>query len=278
MRNLKINCHKGTYFTGLGDTVLLAWLAEGARGTDTNITLVADGQRRLMLECLGVGDLVTTDEKDSILPSDCYSLELADQCNKPRIDYVKQFFELDTVPKRPTPNIPEQFLSWAYHEKHNVSNELVLIFPETHWTPRRWPINHFVDLAWQLRANNIQNIIMLEKEKPEFANTPRRYWGYNLAQVMALMTVADVVVGNDSLPAHLAGTLNKKTIAILGPTRPNVFAHIPNVVCAQSDKLDCVGCHFKGGPNGFRAACDIGCMSLNTLTVDDIMVEIGALL
>ncbi len=278
---LKINCHKGTYFTGLGDTVLLAWLAEGARGSDRPIQLVADGQRALMLQCLGLGDVVTTDETGALIPSDLYLDELRDGGNKPRIEYVRNFCGIKTEPKRPTPNIPSTYLEWAANEKRNICFEgqpLILLFPETHWTPRRWPTNLWIDLAWQLENIRQKPLIMMEREHADFGNVPRRYWGYNLAQVMALMSVADIVVANDSMPAHLAGTLGKKTIALLGPTKPTVFSHIDNVVPVQNDKLSCVGCHFKGGINGFRAACDQGCMSLYSLTVDEVLAEIGVLL
>jgi ADP-heptose:LPS heptosyltransferase len=77
-----------------------------------------------------------------------------------------------------------------------------------------------------------------------------------------------VVVGNDSFPAHLAGTVGVPTLALMGPTVASVFAHLPDVECLASNGVDCTGCHFR---KPFRAACDQGCMSLYRLFPDDVL-------
>ena len=48
---------------------------------------------------------------------------------------------------------------------------------------------------------------------------------------------------------------------------PSVFAHISNVLCLQTQALDCVGCHFA---QPFRAACDQGCSALIAMTADQV--------
>jgi rfaE bifunctional protein nucleotidyltransferase chain/domain len=82
-------------------------------------------------------------------------------------------------------------------------------------------------------------------------------------------------VGNDSFPTHLAGAVGVPTLALMGPTRPTVFAHAPAVECLASATIDCTGCHF--GPT-FRAACDQGCQSLFRLYPDAVLRRVLAIL
>jgi hypothetical protein len=89
-------------------------------------------------------------------------------------------------------------------------------------------------------------------------------WGFDLNQIAALMSLAKIVVGNDSGPAHLAGTIGVPTIVTCGPTRSDcVFGHIPEIIPLTNDEPPlCAGCHFKPP---FRAACDQGCQALYAL-------------
>ena len=87
-----------------------------------------------------------------------------------------------------------------------------------------------------------------------------------------LMKNSSLVIGVDSMPAHFAGTIGTKTLALMGPTKRTVFTHIPNVYCLQSNMLDCVGCHFANhNGKGFRACCDQGCSSLFSLFPDQVL-------
>jgi ADP-heptose:LPS heptosyltransferase len=90
------------------------------------------------------------------------------------------------------------------------------------------------------------------------------------------MSSVELVVGNDSGPAHLAGTLGTPTLALMGPTRAAcVFGHIPEVTpLAVSLEPACAGCHF-GRP--FRAACDQGCQALYALTPAAVLKEVHKL-
>jgi len=108
---------------------------------------------------------------------------------------------------------------------------------------------------------------MLHAADTRFGNVPVFMSETPVARVAALMRRAALVVGNDSFPAHLAGTVGVPTLALLGPTKPTVFAHMDTVECLTS-AMDCTGCHFQAP---FRAACDQGCMSLYQLLPDDVL-------
>ena len=64
------------------------------------------------------------------------------------------------------------------------------------------------------------------------------------------MKRAALVVGNDSFPAHLAGTVGVPTLALMGPTLPTVFAHTPDVECLASGRDRLHGLSLPGALPG----------------------------
>jgi ADP-heptose:LPS heptosyltransferase len=84
--------------------------------------------------------------------------------------------------------------------------------------------------------------------------------------VAAAMQRARLVIGNDSGPAHLAGTLQTRTLAIHGPTTARIYNHIPEVTSFIKISLGCSGCHCLPSEDpsrlGWRASCDYGCGEL----------------
>lgn len=112
-----------------------------------------------------------------------------------------------------------------------------------------------------------------------YKQVPYRFFGYSLNTVGWMMKNSNMVTGVDSMPAHFAGAIGTKTLALMGPTKPTVFTHISNVYCLQSGMLPCVGCHFanKDG-KGFRACCGQGCSSLFSLMPDSVFAAVEKML
>ena len=104
--------------------------------------------------------------------------------------------------------------------------------------------------------------------------TPSFYWGQNWTNLAALMQLSLVVIGNDSGPVNVAGTLDVPALALCGPTTAVCFSHVPSVEVVTS-ALECTGCYF-GEP--FRAACDQGCRSLFMLEPELVVTKIKRML
>jgi ADP-heptose:LPS heptosyltransferase len=152
----------------------------------------------------------------------------------------------------------------------------VLLFPQAEWQPRTWPPAYWVDLAWLLHDSRVSAAIMLASRDERFFNVPLYFYGCALGDVAALISRVELVVGNDSFPAHLAGTLGTRTLALMGPTRAAcVFGHIPEVVPLAADEPGCAGCHFSPP---YRPACDQGCQALHLLTPATVFAHAAALL
>lgn len=264
---MKINCESGQFLTGLGDSITISWIAEGSKNTDDPIELFATGTRKKLLEILG--QKVAENAENSIICSDAYRAELNDYGQMPRTEYIKQHLKREDIEiKRPNYKIPEEELNWAKDETKTWGEKIALLFPQTWWSPREWPKNYWIDLAWKLHGKGVKTIMMLHHQEEDYKNIPGYYYGFSIEKVAAMMKVASIVISNDSMPAHLGGTIEVPTLVLMGPTKTNIIEYIPNIEPMISGMLDCVGCHF-GQP--FRAACDKGCMSLYSLFPDTVL-------
>ena len=63
-----------------------------------------------------------------------------------------------------------------------------------------------------------------------------------LADLVALLATADVVVGNDSAPTHLAAQLGVPTVALFGPTDPALFTPWGPRVTVLRGAAPCAAC------------------------------------
>jgi ADP-heptose:LPS heptosyltransferase len=252
---LKIDLETYKGYSGLGDIVMLSWLAEGCRRAGQPLVF----HRKRDLELMNLFGLTADPEPGGVGLDEAYRREVADQCRRPRLDYVREFLDVTAPPARPTPRIGAEHRAWAADRARELGDPLVVLFPQTAWVAREWPASYWVDLSWSLKAAGVPVVILMSPKDERFTNTPAYWWGTPLDRVAALVERAALVVGNDSFPAHLAGTIGVPTLALMGPTRPTVFAHDPGVECLASAAIDCTGCHFAAP---FRAACDQGCQSL----------------
>lgn len=269
----RINTDLDKYY-GIGDLACLAWIAEGARATADPMTFHAKpGTKYSVLELLGQ-EVANVPDDSGICVYQAYENELKDRGKKRRVDYIREVLAIDTPLIRPTLRVPADDLAWAHKTRDDIGGEeLVLMFPQTHWTPREWPACYWSDLGWQLAERNVPTLVMLTHEDQRYTNMPRFFWGFSLTSVAALMSVATLVVAVDSGPAHLAAAIGVPTIVLMGPTRPEcVFGHVPEVMALASQDLPgCTGCHF-GAP--FRAACDQGCQMLYALRPHVVLAKI----
>jgi hypothetical protein len=255
--SITIDLESTKAYSGLGDIVMLAWLAEGCRRTGKRVA--AHRTRNLdLMELFGL----EADPGPGVPLDRAYERELADRCRRPRLDYIRDYLDIVEPPARPTARIADDDRTWAADRLRELGGPPVLLFPQTAWVTREWPANYWVDLAWRLKSVGVPSVVLMSQKDERFTNTPLYWWGTPIPRLAALIEQAALVVGNDSFPAHLAGALDVPTLALMGPTRPTVFAHAPAVECLSSDALDCSGCHFAPP---FRAACDQGCQSLYRL-------------
>lgn len=263
---------------GMGDAVVTACIAEGAKRGPVKLIHAATRQNAATLRLLG--QEVTEDFSGSITTYDAYHTHECriERGSIPRAVSRARAIGIQTPPKLPeNVVIPTIALEWAEQVERDHRGEenrpIVLLFPMTHYQSRRWPYSYWVDLAWKLHRKGYAVIIMTGHRDEELTNVPFLFWGQPVENLAALMLRADMVVGNDSGPVNLAGALKRPAIAILGPTKPTIFAHTPTVkaIAASNADAPCVGCHF-GWP--YRAACDRMCLALFAVKPETVIEEI----
>ena len=249
----------GRYCAGLGDCVTWAWLAAGA---DEPMQFAAQGANAEMLRLFGCD--VTEDPSGAIDPNFCYRAELNLRCQAPRVKIWSQILGLTSTPVRP---------QCVLKPVRQPKPTRIVIAPQCHFKSRTWPKAYWLDLNWALQCLGYEVVWLMEHDDQDFSQRgpAMAYWRSSFQQVIEIMMTAAVVVANDSMPAHLAGTLGVPTLAILGPTHPNVFAHVPDVIPMQSKAMECVGCHFS---QPYRAACDLLCQGLATTLPRDVAAKV----
>lgn len=265
---IKIDLESDKGYSGLGDICMLAWLAEGCARAGQQLTF----HRTRNLDVMALFGLAVDPEPGGIRLDEVYTREIADQCRRPRLDYIREFLGITAEPMRPTLRLAPEHRKWAAERAAEFGEgPLVLLFPQTAWVSRAWPASYWVDLSWKLKSAGVANLVLMSNKDERFTNTPKYWWGTAMEQLAAMIERAAMVVGNDSFPAHLAGTIGVSTLALMGPTRANVFAHAPSVLCMSSAAIECTGCHFAAP---FRAACDQGCLSLFRLFPETVLATI----
>ena len=249
---MKIDTFNG-WFKGVGDIVCFAWLGEGLLRAGEAVEFYATDWRAEMLRMFQ--QPVTDDPSGAVLTNVGY--ETAVRLNSP-LSYLEWMAEHLGV--KATPARPRLDLIPMDREIGRSDSADVLIFPNSYSPVRTWPRSYFVELGLLLRAAGYAVKVVTEQRDYAFFMPFHSIVGQSWNYIAGAIQAARLVIGNDSGPAHLAGTIGTKTIAIQGATTERIYRHIPEVVSYRKKALHCAGCHCLK-PN-FRASCEVGCLEL----------------
>ncbi len=132
---------------------------------------------------------------------------------------------------------------------------------------KRWPAERFGQLSDLLRSAIDVNVVLIgskdeadvsEKVIATSAAPPIDLTGKtSLAEAVAMVSVADLVISNDMGLAHLSPAVGTKTIVIFGPTDPRTarpFSDNANVIWKQ---VECAPCFLRTCPIDHRCMTQI---------------------
>jgi heptosyltransferase II len=189
-----------------------------------------------------------------------------------------QFFETDLVGKvaafppelsiSQKPKILSHQIAWRrFAEQKQIANldlnKVILVFPGSVWSTKRWISSGFVDISRKLIKKNYQIILMgslnekslCEEIKNQVPGVLSLAGETSIFESCMLMARSVCVVANDSGAIHLAALCETTTVALFGPT---VLAQgfrpwASRSFVAQLKDLKCRPC----GPHGHHQ-CPLG--------------------
>jgi heptosyltransferase II len=142
-------------------------------------------------------------------------------------------------------------------------NPLVALCPgSTNSRAKRWPVERYAEVADRFIKEAGANVLLigspdeldvsLEVEK-SMRQRPFLLTGKtDLAQAVAILSLIDVLVTNDTGPAHIAAALGRPTLVIFGPTDPRTTRPYPAVAEIISRPPDCAPCMLRDCPIDHR--------------------------
>jgi Glycosyltransferase family 9 (heptosyltransferase) len=249
---MKVDSQNG-WFKGVGDIVCFAWLGEGLIQAGVDVEFYATDWREEIFRMFQMP--TTNDPRDGMLTHNGY--ETAIKTNSPMsyIEWMAHHIGIDTPPIR-----PRLELNPMDREMGRRDSADVLVFPYSYSPSRTWPRNYFVELGLILKSSGLTVKYVTEQRDYAFFMPFHCIVGQSWNYIAGAIQSAQLVIGNDSGPAHLSGTIGTPTIAIQGATTERIYSHIPEVVCFRKKSLGCAGCHCL--PPAYRASCEVGCLEL----------------
>ncbi len=148
----------------------------------------------------------------------------------------------------------------------DLTKKLFVFCPgSTNSRAKRWQTNSYAELNDKIQNNLNANVILIgsqdefdvSAEVAEKSKTkPIVLTGKtSLAEVTAILSVCDLLVSNDTGPAHISAALGTKTIALFGPTNPLTTSPL-NAEIIRKD-VECSPCMLRDCPIDHRCMTQI---------------------
>jgi len=139
-----------------------------------------------------------------------------------------------------------------------------LLCPGSNWPTKDWPAEKFGALATMIhRRLGLRCVVIGTKAQQHLGRRITEIepavidlcGRSTLAEAVAIIDAARIVISNDSGPLHVAALLNKPLVGIYGPTDPNLvgpFGHLEWVVTSDCSCLRCGIKRIDKCPYGHR--------------------------
>ena len=260
---LLVNCD----LHGAGDAVVMAWIAEGSKGSATECRLHATGQKRELLEAFC--QAVEPSDEDSTNTFAAYAVEQKTHGGGSRVIQRGQCLGIQTTPKRPPYKLNHADKAWA----DSLGDRPTLVFPNVDDGTREWPPFYWLELYEALESAGMNPHFIGRDRDSRYHHVAHYHADRRWGELMHAMLAARAVIGNDSGPMHVAGTLGVLTFALLGPTTATMCNHMPSVIplSAKAEEIDCVGCWYH---RPYNSTCKIGCAALSHLLPEQVFAAV----
>jgi ADP-heptose:LPS heptosyltransferase len=118
----------------------------------------------------------------------------------------------------------ERYQAWQLVGK--LPHPRIFLFPDAGMPIKRWPLEHFIRLGQVMQQRYKAQVVVLSGSHPYESTLIARAIGGNvlactsmsLRELAAVISYADLFVGPDTGPSHLAAILGVPTITLFGPS------------------------------------------------------------
>ncbi len=161
--------------------------------------------------------------------------------------------------------------------QYDESKPFVVLAPGARRATKQWPSENFAALSARLARNHHAQIAFVGS--PSEALSVERiarlsncavmdFSGKtNLKQLACLLKMADVVVGNDSAPIHIAAAVGTPVVGLYGPTSPTRTGPYGSQHTVLTSKLKCSPC--------FSRTCDLSAQCMRDISVEAVCEVCG---
>ena len=162
-----------------------------------------------------------------------------------------------------------------------LQRPLVAVCPgSTNSRAKRWPVERFASVCDRLIEKMEADIVLIGAREElnvthqvveQMRHHPVVLTGKtDLAQTVAMLSAVDLLITNDTGPAHIAAALNRPTLVIFGPTNPVTTRPFSRAAEVIRRPPDCAPCMLRDCPIDHR------CMT--AITPDEIFTRATALI
>jgi ADP-heptose:LPS heptosyltransferase len=223
-------------------------------------------------------------------PSRYYYPQLPDECIPPRprrrhlaeefasilqvrVDFSSVRF---TVPRK-----TERCVAQSLRKINPLRLPLIVMHAGPAWPVREWPIGRWAELSEKIGSRTSALIIQIgtDLEAGRQVMRPLRIphavnWvnKLDLVELAALLELANVYVGIDSGPLHIATAIGVPTIGLFGPTLAPLFLHPRASTKVITGSSKCIGCHHSlTGPIHWRTGCPNSIACMEEIKTDQVL-------
>ena len=192
-----------------------------------------------------------------------YYLDLLFQTGLTSRDYLRSQSFNPKVRIKATPASVEKAKKRLESASVDVNLPLVVIHPGSAAGPaRRWPVQHFAEVCRRLTQTAQLHLLILGWEREEaiagqvargIENRATIISGpVDLETTMGLISLASLVIANNSGAMHLAAALGVPLVALFGSTDPSASGPLAENAIAHFKPVKCSPCHLRECPIDMR--------------------------
>lgn len=247
----------------------------------------------LAIPCVTVGMHVVLAGWAARLVGQCIALNYADEAeimDRPPVHLVQEFARslgLVSVSEEPVLRIdPLQFEKIRTHYLLKGKQCFVLLHTGPTWKVREWPLESWITLVSRLQENPEIQVFQIVAHRN---TTVKGAWcplvpgavpiecADNLPKLIDTIGAADLLIGIDSGPVHVATALGTNCVALFGPTDPGLRLG-PARIQVVVHRLDCSFCHHRRPRLHWQTGCPMQIACMKNIIVEQVMHKVGVFL